>query len=65
VALILGLVLAGYSLLSNVGQVLTNEQSGISCLTKEPPTGLVALWHFDEGVGTSACDRSGNGTMGR
>jgi hypothetical protein len=65
VALILGLVLAGYSLLSNVGQVLTNEQSGISCLTKEPPTGLVVLWRFDEEVGTTASDSSGMATMGR
>jgi hypothetical protein len=64
VALILGLVLAGYSLPSNVGQVLTNEQSGISYLTKEPPTDLVALWHFDEGVGTTASDSSGNGNNG-
>ncbi len=34
VALILGLVLTGCSLLSNVGQVPTSEQSGISDLTK-------------------------------
>jgi len=33
-ALILGLVLTGCSLLSNVGQVPTNEQSGIAYLTK-------------------------------
>ena len=64
-ALILGLVLAGYSLLSNVGQVLTNEKSGISYLKKEPPTGLVVLWCFDEEVGTTASDdSSGNGNNG-
>ena len=63
-ALILGLVLAGCSLPSNVGQVPTNEKSGISYLTKEPPTDLVALWHFDEGVGTTASDSSGNGNNG-
>ncbi|MBA7575496.1 hypothetical protein ES708_17326 [subsurface metagenome] len=34
VVLILGLVLTGCSLLSNVGQVPTNEQSGITYLTK-------------------------------
>ena len=34
VALILGLVLTGCSLLSNVGQVPTSEQSGIAYLTK-------------------------------
>jgi hypothetical protein len=64
VALILGLVLVGCSLLSNVGQVPTNEQSEISYLTKEPPTDLVALWHFDEGVGTTASDSRGNGNNG-
>ena len=64
-ALILGLVLAGYSLPFNVGQVPTNEQSESSYLTKEPPTGLVVLWCFDEEVGTTASDSSGNGTMGR
>jgi len=65
VALILGLVLAGYSLPSNVGQVLTNEQSGISYLTKEPPTDLVALWRFDEGVGQPLATAAGMATMGR
>ena len=33
-ALILGLALTGCSLLSNVGQVPANEQSGITSLTK-------------------------------
>ncbi len=46
-ALILGLVLTG-CFLSNVGQVPTTEQSGITYLTKNPsPSGLVGLWHFD------------------
>ena len=58
VALILGLVLTG-CLLSNVGQVPTSEQSGIAYLTKGPGN-LVGLWHFDEGVGTTAIDSSGN-----
>ena len=34
VALILGLVLTGCSLLSNVGQVPTTDQGGVTCLTK-------------------------------
>jgi len=51
-------------LLSNLGQVPTNEQSGISYLTKGSPTDLVALWHFDEGSGTIAYDSSGNGNNG-
>jgi len=33
-ALILGLILSGCSLLSNVGQVPTTEPSGITSLTK-------------------------------
>jgi len=57
---ILGLVLTG-CLLSNVGQVPTSEQSGITYLTKNPsPPGLVGLWHFDG----SANDSSGNGHNG-
>ena len=57
--LILGLVLTG-CLLSNVGQVPTNEQSGITYLTKNPgPLDLVGLWHFDENTGTTAFDSSG------
>jgi len=39
-ALILGLILTGCSLLSNVGQVPTNEQGGITYLTKSPGTDL-------------------------
>jgi hypothetical protein len=65
VALFLGLVLAGCSLPSNVDQVPTNRQSGIFCLTKEPPTGFVVLWHFDEEVGTTASDSSGMAKTGR
>lgn len=37
VALILGLVLTGCSLLTNVGQVPVTEQSGINYLTKGTP----------------------------
>ena len=62
-ALILGLVLSG-CLLSNVGQVPTTEQSGIAYLTKGPAPSLVGLWHFDEGIGTTANDSSGNGNHG-
>ena len=62
--LILGLVLTGCSLLSNVGQVPTSEQSGITYLTKGVPSGLVGLWHFNG----NADDSSGtippnNGTV--
>ena len=38
VALILGLVLTGCTLLSNIGQVPTSEQGGIAYLTKGGPT---------------------------
>ena len=55
--LILGLVLTG-CLLSNVGQVPTTEQSGISYLTKAilSPNDLVGLWHFDGDVKDSSGD---------
>ena len=64
-ALILGLVLTG-CLLSNVGQVPTTEQSGVTYLTKAlpPPEHLVGLWHFDEGIGTTANDSSVNNNNG-
>ena len=64
-ALILGLTLTG-CLLSNVGQVPTSEQSGITYLTKtvDPPLNLVGLWHFDEGSGAIAYDSSGNSNNG-
>jgi len=58
-ALILSLVLTG-CLLSNVGQVPTNEQSGITYLTKGPSPDLVGLWHFDG----DALDSSGKGLDG-
>ena len=68
VALILGLVLTGCSLLSNIGQAPATEQSGISYLTKGPLSvdlvGLVGLWHFDEGEGLIAYDSSGNSNDG-
>jgi len=61
VALILGLVLTGCSLLSNISQVPANEQNGISYLTKAlPSSDLVALWHFDG----DTLDSSGNGNDG-
>ena len=65
--LILGLVLTG-CLLSNVGQVPTTGQSGITYLTKGSSSSLVGLWHFDEGIGSIANDSSGsippnNGTL--
>ena len=61
-ALILGLVLTGCSLLSNVGQVPTTEQSGITYLTKALPLkdDLVGLWHFSG----NAEDSSGKGNDG-
>ena len=60
-ALILGLVLTGCSLLSNISQVPATEQSGITYLTKALPlTSLVGLWHFDG----NADDSSGNGLHG-
>ena len=67
--LILGLVLTGCSLLSNVGQVPASEQSGASNLTKggvppPPSVDLVGLWHFDEGTETTAKDSSGNSNDG-
>jgi len=59
--LILGLVLTG-CLLSNVGQVPTTNQSGISYLTKNGilDPNLVGLWHFDG----NAFDSSGNENHG-
>jgi len=60
--LILGLVLTG-CFLSNVGQVPTSEQSGVTYLTKGPGS-FFGLWHFDEGIGTTADDSSGNGNIG-
>jgi len=64
-ALILGLALTG-CLLSNVGQVPTTEQSGITYLTKNGPSPvLVARWKFDEESGvTTVADNSGNNNTG-
>ena len=59
-ALVLGLVLTGCSLLSNIGQAPATEQSGITYLTKGVPPGLVGLWHFDG----DALDSSGNSNDG-
>ena len=59
-ALILGLVLTGCSLLSNISQVPTTGQSGITYLTKGFLSNLVGQWHFDEGTGIIAYDSSGN-----
>ena len=49
IALILGLVLTGCSLLSNISQVPATGQSGITYLTKNGILDpfLVGLWHFD------------------
>jgi len=63
IVLISGLILAGCSLLSSVGQVPSSDQSGITYLTKSF-LNLVGLWHFDEGSGTNALDSSGNGNDG-
>ena len=60
--LILGLVLTGCSLLSNVGQVPTIEQSGMSYLTKNGILypDLVGLWRFNG----DTTDSSGNDNHG-
>ena len=64
-ALILGLVLTGCSLLSNISQVPATGQSGITYLTKGLFSGLVGLWSFDEGEDPSiAYDSSGNNNNG-
>ena len=60
VALILGLVLTGCTLLSNIGQAPATGQSGITYLTKGLSSGLVGLWHFDD----DALDSSGNNNDG-
>jgi hypothetical protein len=59
IALISSLVLTG-CLLSNVGQVPSSEQSGITYLTKGSVPNLVGLWHFDG----DAFDSSGNANDG-
>lgn len=62
-ALTLGLVLTG-CFLSNVGQVPTSEQSGITYLTKGLPSGLVGWWRFSEEEGDIAYDSSVYGNDG-
>ena len=59
-ALVLGLVLTGCSLLSNIGQAPATEQGGITYLTKGLPSGLVGWWRFSD----DATDSSGNGNDG-
>jgi len=56
VVLILGLVLTGCSLLSNISQVPATNQSGMTYLTKGSSSDLVGLWHFSD----NALDSSGN-----
>ena len=64
IVLISSLVLTG-CLLSNISQVPATDQSGITYLTKNgSPPNLIGLWHFDEGVGTTTNDSSGNGNDG-
>ena len=58
--LILGLVLTGCSLLSNIGQAPATEQSGITYLTKGLPSSLVGWWRFSDDV----TDSSSNGNHG-
>ena len=63
--LVLGLVLTGCSLLSNISHVPSTSQSGITYLTKNGLLpGLVGLWHLDELDGIIAYDSSGNGNNG-
>lgn len=65
IVLISSLVLTGCSLLSNIGQVPTSQQSGIAYLTKGLSSGLVGLWSFEEGEDpTIAYDSSGNNNDG-
>jgi len=65
VVLILGLVLTGCSLLSNIGQAPATEQSGITYSTKGGLlSNLAGLWRFDEGTETTAYDSSGNNNTG-
>jgi len=61
-ALILGLVLTGCSLLSNIGQAPVTGQSGVIYLTKSVPLpgDLVGLWHFSDNL----TDSSGKGNDG-
>ncbi len=60
--LILGLVLTG-CLLSNVGQVPTTEQSGITYLTKGLPSGLLVGWWRFNGDADDSSGNNNNGTV--
>jgi len=62
--LISGLVLAGCSLLSNVGQVPATGQSGVTYLTKNTGPVLAARWDFDTITGGTVADLSDNGNTG-
>ncbi|MBE3085145.1 MAG: LamG domain-containing protein [Bacteroidetes bacterium] len=62
VALILGLVLTGCSLLSNIGQAPATDQSGVTYLTKGLPSSLVGWWRFNEDA-TDSSDNSNDGTV--
>ena len=66
-ALILGLVLAGCTFLSNIGQVPTTNQSGITYLTKGFSPGLVGLWSFekreDQDIAYDSSGNNNNGTL--
>jgi len=64
IVLILGLVLTGCSLLSNISQVPSTEQSSITYLSKSPLPDLVGLWHLYEGTGTIAHDSTVNSNDG-
>ena len=64
-SLILGLVLTGCSLLSNIRQAPATDQSVVTYLTKGLPSGLVGLWSFEKGEELStAYDSSGNNNDG-
>lgn len=61
IVLISSLVLTG-CLLSNISQVPTTDQSGITYLTKNPGPGLVGLWHFDTDANDSTANHN-DGTL--
>jgi hypothetical protein len=67
IVLISSLVLAGCSLLSNIGQAPATGQSGITYLTKtvDPVLVLAARWDFNTiTAGGTVADLSGNGNTG-
>ena len=62
--LILGLVLTGCSLLSNIGQAPATGQSSITYLTKEIMySDIVALWHFNDDDASDSSGNSNNGSV--